>query len=133
MEEKQRRYQVINITIPNPTVANTVVSASVQLDRNFNRVVGIGYFEIAGGGITPNYNVTARTNRYTWVDPTIFGSWDAVTGGVAPDEKYHKVNIEYGSGDTFYVDVTPLANTSAAMSGQMVLILERTLTEVPKA
>lgn len=130
-EDEQLHYQVINITVPNPTAANTLVETSVQLDRDYNRVVGIGFFEKEAGGLSGNYNVGARSSRLTWIDDIDFDAW-AAASGVSPRQKYYPVNIPYGSGDTFYGRVTPGANTSAAFSAQMVLILKKDLTQLPK-
>lgn len=130
--QRELRFQVINITVPNPTAANTTVEASVQLDREYNRIIGIGYFEIAAGGIADNYLVGAKSNRKTWIDDININAWDA-NANVGPMEKYIETDIPYGGGDTFTVRVTTGSSaSSAAMSGQMVLILERSLTELPK-
>lgn len=132
VEESQFRFFRIPITVPNPTNANTLIEASAQLDRDFNRIVGIGYFEVAAGGIGDDYSVGARTTRQQWIDPININAWDANTGVPLPG-KYYPVNIPYGSGDTFYAQVEIGATaTSAAMSGQMVLILKRDLKEMPK-
>jgi len=47
-------------------------------------------------------------------------------------QKYYKVNISYGSGDTFYLMLNTLAITSDELNGEMVLILSKTLTETPR-
>lgn len=129
MEQKRRRLQVIPITVPNPTTANTVVEANVQLDKGFNRIVKVGYFEIGAGGVSENYNVGVRNTRKTLVDDININAWSAVEAG--PEQKYYDINEQYASGDSLYVRVTPGANTSAAMSGQLVVVLEESLTEMP--
>lgn len=128
-ELKRRRLQVIDITVPNPTQANQTVEASVQLDKAFNRIVKVGYFEAQNGGVSGNYNVGVRSTRKTLIDDINIGAWKADNAG--PEEKYYDMNEQYASGDSLYVRVTPLANTSAAMSGQLVVILEEHLTEMP--
>jgi hypothetical protein len=124
------RYQVINITVPNPTTANTTVQQSATLDRKYNKVIGIGYFEITDGGATDNYNVGAKSSRQQWIDSINIGAWKAPN--VGPRFKFFPTNIGYGSGDTFFVEVTPLENTVSAFTGQMVLILKADLTENPR-
>lgn len=127
----QYRFQVIDITVPAATVADSSVEANVQLDRDFNKIIGVGFFQVADGGVPNNYDVGARTQRQTWIDPININAWKA-DGGVGPMEKYHKVNIGYGSGDTFYARIVPNALTITPIVGQMVLILTRDLTEQPK-
>ena len=128
----QYRFQMINVSLPIASVAGTPVEASVQLDRDFNKVVGIGYFEITDGDNLNNYQVGARTNRQTWIDPINIKAWKAEEG-VGPQLKYYKVLIPYGSGDTFYARVIPGVNVATdALAGQMVLILQRDNTELPK-
>lgn len=129
MEQKRRRLQVIPISVTNPTAANTIVEANVQLDKGFNRIVKVGYFEIGAGGISGNYNVGVRNSRKTLVDDININAWTSADAG--PENKYYDINEQYASGDSLYVRVTPGANTSAAMSGQLVVILEEGLTELP--
>lgn len=129
MEQKRRRLQVIDVSVTNPTAANTIVEANVQLDKGFNRIVKVGFFEVANGGISGNYNVGVRNSRKTLVDDININAWGASNAG--PEEKYYDINEQYASGDSLYVRVTPKANTSAAMSGQLVVILEESLTELP--
>jgi len=126
----QYRLQRIDNTITNPSPAGTY-GGNVQLDRAFNRIVGIGYFEIANGGLPNAYNVGAKTDRQTWIDPVNINAWNA-NSGVGVMQKYYKVNIPYASGDTFYTLITTAAATSAAFSGQMVLILQKDLVEQPR-
>lgn len=123
----QYRLQKIDNTIVNPSPAGSYGN-NTALDRQFNRIVGIGYFEIANGGLPNAYNVGAKTDRQVWVDPININAWNA-NSGVAVMGKYYKVNIPYGSGDVFYTLITTAAPTSAAFSGQMVLILQKDLTE----
>lgn len=126
------RWQVINVTTANPTPANTLTEVNVQLDRDYNNIVGIGYFETDDGGLPEDYNVGARTNRKTWIDDININAWDA-SSGVSPILKYYPVRIPYGSGDVFYARVTTNGTISTgSLTGQMVLILSRTLVEVPK-
>jgi hypothetical protein len=135
MEDKnaQRRYQVVSISVPNPTTAGQVVEQALALDRDFNKIVGAAFHEIANGGIANNYQVGLRTDRKQWVDPVNIQNWSANTG-VAIEGKFRKfgAGIGYGMGDQAYVQIIPGANTSAAMRGELVLLLERDLTEVPR-
>lgn len=131
-KQEEIRYQVINITVANPTGANQLTEQSVSLDRDFNRIIGIGYFEVANGNLSGNYNVGFRTQRKQWIDDINIDAWEASTG-VGPMFKYYRANIQYGSGDTGYARV--LLNgtaSSAAMSGQMVLILKKDFVQLPK-
>lgn len=129
--ESQIRFQRIDISVLNGTAAGTMTQANVQLDRDYNRIIGIGYFEIADGGIPDQYNVGAKTNRSQWIDPININAWDA-NANVGPADKYYPVNIPYGSGDTFYVQVENEALLTADLEGQMVLILKRDLDEIPR-
>lgn len=124
------RFQRIDITVPNGAAINNY-TATVQLDRQFNSIVRIGFFEVEDGGISPNYNVGAKTDRQVWIDPINFRAWQA-DQGVGPMFKYYKVNISYGSGDTFYLMLNTLAVTSADLIAQMVLILAKTDVEQPR-
>lgn len=130
--ESQVRFQVIPVTVPNGTAANSLLSSNVQLDRDYNRVVGIGYFEMTDGGVADDYNVGAKTARSQWIDPININAWDA-NQNVSPNEKYYKVNIPYASGDTFYAQIELNANpTTSDLTGQMVLILKRDLDQIPR-
>jgi len=130
--ERQYRRQVIELGQAANAVANTTIESSVQLDKDYNRIIGIGFFETANGGAAAElYNVGARDKRRTWVDDINVNAWDA-NSGVGPDDKMMKTNIPYASGDTFYGRVIPTVNTNSALTGQMVLLLARDLTEIPK-
>ena len=130
--ERQYRRQVINLGQSANAVANTLIESSVTLDRDYNRIIGIGFFETSDGGAAAElYNVGARDKRRTWVDDININAWDA-NSGVGPDEKMMRVNIPYASGDLFYGRVTPTVNTNTALTGQMVLLLAKDLTEIPK-
>ena len=112
--------------------ANASIENSVLLDRDFNRIVAIGFFETANGGAADGlYNVGARDKRRQWIDPINVNAWNANTG-VGPDDKYYSVDIPYASGDPFYGAVMPTVNTNSALTGQMVLKLARDLTESPR-
>jgi hypothetical protein len=125
------RYQVINITVPINSTAAQAIEASVQLDRKYNKIIGIGYAEISNADQDNNYNVGARSNRLTWIDDINIKMWQAESG-VGPMMKFFRTNISYGAGDTFYARVTPNGSPNAAFAGQMVLILKADLTEQPR-
>ncbi len=126
----QYRFQSIDVLVANASPAGGYGN-NVQLDRDFNRIVGIGYFEKEDGGIPNDYSVGARTIRQTWVDPININAWNA-NSGVAVMGKYYKVNIPYGSGDTFYATIETGDVLTSDLTGQMVLILEKDLTEQPR-
>jgi hypothetical protein len=128
---RQTRFQVIPIVVPAGTAIGTPIEASVQLDRAYNKITGIAFFEIADGGIANDYNVGARSQRLTWIDPINVNAWQA-DDGVAPDDKYYGTDIPFASGDTFYARVTPNAIPGTNLTAQMVLRLENSLTELPK-
>ena len=132
-DESEVRYQVINITTAAVQAANSLTESNIQPDRDFNRIVGVGYFEMDDGGIPEDYNVGFRTTRKQWIDDININAWNA-NSGVSPRLKYYPQNIPYGSGDICYARITLNGNASAtAVIGQMVLILKRDLTELPKA
>src|SRR5689334_21582670 len=103
------RFQRMDITIPNGSAAGGY-GAYVQLDRQFNKIIGIGFFETGDGGISPSYNVGAKTDRQVWVDPISYKAWEAGEG-VGPMYKYFSVDIEYASGDSFYMILNTFAET----------------------
>ena len=124
------RFQVINQLVPNTSAAGTYGNNS-QLDRAFNRIVGVGYFETNDGGIPGNYSVGIKTDRQVWIDPINIFAWMA-NENVPVMCKYYSVNIPYGAGDTLY----PLINTNAVLTddltGQLVLILVKDNIEQPR-
>jgi hypothetical protein len=124
------RFQVITVTVANGS--SNPVQPSVQLDKQFNKIVGIGFVTIDDGGITDNYNVGAKTQRQVWIDPMNVQMWTA-NGNVGPMQKYYNVNIPYASGDNFYAMLEPGAATSSVLNAQMVLVLVRDLTELPRS
>ncbi len=126
----QSRFQVINILVPDTSVIGNY-QATVQLDRQFNRIRGIAFFERADGGISQFYNVGAKTDRQTWIDPIAYHAWQA-DQGVGPMSKFFDVDIEYASGDTFYLMLNTLAPLTADLVGQMVLFLSRDNSAVPR-
>lgn len=123
------RFQIIDVTVANGS--SVTETPSVQLDRQFNRIIGIGYFEKTDGGLGSNYDVGAKTQRQVYIDPINVNGW-AADGNVGPMQKYYKVNIPYASGDNFYAIVVPGAATSSDLTGQMVLILAKDYTEMPR-
>lgn len=125
----QMRFQKIDITVPNGSAAGNY-QATVQLDRQFNRIVGVGFFERYSDGATL-YNVGAKTDRQVWIDPIAYNAWMA-DQGVGPMYKYFTVDIEYASGDTFYLMLNTLDTLSDDLIGQMVLILSRDNTATPR-
>ena len=129
-EGRQRRFQVIDVTVPAGSTAGIPFEVSIQLDRAYNQIKGIAYFEVEDGGIPQDYNVGARSNKLTWIDDINVNAWDA-NQNVGPNFKYYSVSIGYGSGDTWYARVTPNTAPATDLVGQMVLILEKSLTELP--
>lgn len=131
-QRTQTRFQIISLGQSANAVANTIIESNVALDKDFNRIIGIGFFETANGGAAAElYNVGARDRRRQWIDPINVNAWDA-NSGVGPDLKYYTVDIPYAAGDPFYGSITPTVNTNSALTGQMVLILARDLTENPR-
>lgn len=131
-DESEVRYQVINITTAAIQAANSLTEASIQPDRDYNRIVGVGYFQQDDGGIPENYNVGFRTTRKQWIDDININAWNA-NAGVSPRLKYYPQNIPYGSGDICYARIVLNgAPSTSEVIGQMVLILKRDLTELPK-
>ena len=127
----QFRLQKINITIPIASAIGSY-SSNVQLDRQFNKIVAIGFVEKVAGGLASLYDVGAKTDRQQWIDPVSVLFWTA-NGNVGPMQKYYSVSISYGSGDTFYLQVNTGAVVAGAdFQGQMVLILAKDLTEQPR-
>jgi hypothetical protein len=127
----QYRVQKIEVVIPDTTVAGSYGN-NVQLDRQFNKIIGIGFVEKDSGGLTNLYDVGAKTDRQIWIDPISIFFWTA-NGNVGPMYKYYKTNIPYVSGDTFYALVnTQAVVTGSDFKGQMALILAKDLTEVPR-
>ena len=130
-KNSQTRFQIIELGSAANTTADQLVETPIRLDNDFNRIIGIGFFQKGDGGAADGlYNVGARDKRRTWIDDISINAWNA-NSGVGPMDKYYTVDIPYVDGDQFYGRVTPTVNTNAALTGQMVLILERQLTEVP--
>lgn len=130
----QYTYVRIAISVPNPTVSGTVVEANAALDRAYNKIIGVAFHEIADGGVTNNYRVGFRTDRKEWVPPVNISNWNA-DSGVPVMGKYRtfgKQGIGYAQGDNAYVTIIPGANTSAAMSGELVIVCARDNEEVPR-
>lgn len=136
----QRRYMRIPITVLNGVLTGTNNEANAELDRAFNKIIGVAYHEITAGGLSTNYRVGFRTDRYTWVDPVNISNWNCNTG-VPVEGKFRKFKSEdpkdrggigYGMGDKGYVTVIPGANLSSDLTGELVLILERDNTELPR-
>jgi len=117
--------------VPSGSLADAIAQQSVTLDRGFNKVIGIGYAEVTDGGIPGNYDVGAKTQRQQWMDPFNVSMWLAQEA-VGPNDKFYRVNIPYASGDSFYVTVTPGSAPASNLVGQMILILKRDMTELPK-
>lgn len=130
-QKAQRRYQVINTNVPNATTAGSLKEFSVTLDQDFNKIVGIAFHEITDGGVANNYNIGSRSSRRVWVDPVNVKSWNA-DQNVAPDTKFRSVDIDYGKGDLFYAQIVPNGAPNADLTGQMVLVLERSTTQGPQ-
>jgi hypothetical protein len=130
-QRAQRRYQVIATNVPNATTAGVLREFSATLDQDFNKIVGIAFHEIEAGNNANNYNVGCRSARRVWVDLVNIKSWNA-DQNVAPDTKFRSVDIPYGKGDVFYAQVSPGANTNTDVLGQLVLVLERSLTQDPQ-
>jgi hypothetical protein len=128
----QYRFQKINITIAQTSVAGAY-QASVQLDRQFNKIVGIAFVEKQGDAVLLDlYDVGAKTERQVWIDPISVLLWTA-DGNVGPMQKYYSVDIPYASGDSFYAMInTQAVVTNNDFLAQMVLILAKDLTELPR-
>lgn len=127
----QYRIQKVNITIPDTSVAG-FYQATIQLDRQFNVILGVGFVEIDDGGIPLQYDVGGKTDRQTWLDPINVSFWTA-NGNVGPMQKYYSVSIPYSSGDTWFAMVnTYAAVTGSDLKAQMVLFLSKSLNQVPR-
>lgn len=126
------KFQTIDISAPVATPAGRVTQVQVTLDPSYNQIIGIGFFEVTDGDNGLNYEVGAGTKRTTWVDPINVGAWIANLG-VGPNEKFFETLIPYSVGDVFIATLIPgLVVATDALAGQMVLILKRTVTELPK-
>ena len=126
----QQFYQTIDVTVATGATAGSLNETSVTLNQAFNKIVGIAYHEIEDGGQPNNYNVGGRSDRFAWIQLININNWNA-NSGVGPMQKFRKVNIGYGAGDKFHAQVTPNGVLASDLTGQMVLILERDLTELP--
>jgi len=124
-------FQVIDVDLADPGTPDQVVETFISANRDYNKVIGIGWFEQADGGAVKDYLVGFRTNRKTWIEDISAKAWDA-DQNVAIMQKYMEVNIPYGSGDTLYARVTPGVALTSNLVGQMVLILQKDLTELNK-
>jgi hypothetical protein len=131
IKDKEIFLQNIDVLVANATPANTLNELSVQANRDYNKIIGIGWFELEDGGISNDYLVGFRTNRKTWINAIPATAWTAGQG-VGPMLKYYEVNIPFGSGDTLYAIINNNALLTADLVGTMVLILAKDLTEVPK-
>lgn len=129
IDDKEIFLQNIDVDIANGTPINTLNELSVQANRDYNKIIGIGWFELEGGGIADNYLVGFRTNRKTWINAIPKDAWTA-NEGVGPMLKYYEVNIPFGSGDTLYAIINNRAVLTADLVGTMVLMLAKDLTEV---
>jgi len=126
----QYRTQKINITIPLASPAGNYEN-TIQLDRQFNMIMGVGFVEKAAGGLANLYDVGAKSSRQNWLDPISTLFWTA-NGNVGPMQKYYSVKIPYVSGDTWYFQiVTEAAVAGAAFQAQMVLFLAKDTTQLP--
>lgn len=130
-QQKSLRYQNILLTIPNGTALNQLLENNVELDRAFSKVTGIQVSVIDNATLGNNILIGARSNRSTWVDLMPRAAWNAEEG-VSPNTKFLDMNIGYGSGDTFYLQVQNLAVPGADVQLYMTLRLENDLTEVPR-
>jgi hypothetical protein len=128
---KDIRYQYIPLTIAAAQAANSLVEEDIQLDRSYNRITGIAIAVIDDGGLTTNLLIGARSNRRTIVDQIPVSLWEA-GDAVGPNQKYLETNVGYGSGDTFFIQATPLVALSGDAEIYMVLRLEADLTEIPR-
>jgi hypothetical protein len=127
----QYRTQVIDITIAVGSAIGNY-SSSIYLDQQFNKILGIGFVEIAAGGLANQYNVGAKTDRQQWLGPNNTLFWTA-NGNVGPMMKYYQVNIPYVAGDPFFLQInTQAAVAGADFKGQMTLFLAKDLTELPR-
>jgi len=131
IDNREVFLQNIDVEIANGTLIDTLTEESIQANRDYNEIIGIGWFETEDGGIPGNYLVGFRTDRKTWINPIPVNAWDA-NQNVGPMLKYYEVKIPYGSGDTLYAIIKNNAALTDDLVGTMVLILARTLTEVPK-
>lgn len=138
----QRRYQRIPITVANGVLSGSNNEANITLDPAFNKIIAVAFHETGAGsgGLSGNYRVGFRTDNYVWVDPITSFNWNTATG-VPIDGKFRwfkdpnnpddKGGIGYGTNMKAYVTVIPGANLSADLVGELVLILQRDLTQVP--
>ncbi len=126
------RYQTIDISAPIATPAGRLIQAQQTLDPAYNQIIGIGFFPITDGDNGTNYEIGASTKRTEWINPINVGAWIA-NEGVGPNDKFLEVSIPYSVGDVFIVTMIPgLVVATDALAGQLVLILFRSVTELPK-
>ncbi len=130
--EKLIRYQTLPISAPIGTAANFPIQAQITLDPAYNQIIGIGFFPITDGDNGLNYQVGVGTARTVWVNPINVGAWIADVG-VGPNEKFLQTAIPYSPGDVFIATLIPgLLVATDALAGQIVLVLCRSLTELPQ-
>lgn len=128
IKDQEVFFQNIDVLVANGTLADSLNELSIQANRDYNKIVAIGWFETEDGGIPGDYLLGFRTNRKTWIPPIPVNAWLS-NDNVGPMMKYYEVNIPFGSGDTLYAIVNNNAALTADLVGQMVLILAQDLTE----
>lgn len=130
----QITYVRIPITVANGTLLNSYREASAELDRAYNKILGVAFHQVADGGLNTNYRVGFKTDKKEWVPPVNVNNWNS-DDGVPVMGKYRtfgKQGIGYGMGDRAYVTIIPGANTASDLIGELVIVCARDNQEVPR-
>lgn len=132
--EKSIKYQNLVCVIPSGSAANAMQEFDIALDRGYNKITGIMVNVLLSSTLNNNLLVGGRTDRELGIPDQIpIAGWNGNDqAGVAPDDKFISMNVGYGSGETYYAQLTPLASPGADVTVYVTLRLEADLTELPK-
>lgn len=116
---KAFRYQTVNVTVPNGSVAGTTTTGRVELDQSYARCTGFMLVKPAG---TDRVEFGLRNDARQIVDYVLSDALE-VNKAVPIADRFHPVEMQ-AVGRTIYVDFRPMVNAAMDNVFQVVLRLE---------
>ena len=122
MNYKKQRVQIVNITIPNATAPGSVITAEAVLLNDYTQCVGYCLHQASNANGDP-INIQIKHEDELIMDYVHYEHIEA-NASTPVDKRFHPANFR-ANGKKLFINANPIANTTAAVTFQIVLLLEK--------
>jgi hypothetical protein len=115
------KHQVVRVTIPNATAANTLNRTEARLDSLFKKCTGYIVYDVTNIG-DQKYSI-ALTNSSGLFQDNVISEHLKIDKSVAPDLRFHKCDFK-AVDEKVTIDVINLALTTSEINIDFIFKLE---------